>query len=719
MKQVLQSPRGKAPYLTDVPAPQCGAGEVLVATHASLISAGTEKMLIDFASKSMLGKAKERPDLAKKVLDKLKRDGLVPTLKSVWAQLEQPLPLGYSAAGTVLQVGDRAKGQFKVGDRVVVAGAGLANHAEVNAVPVNLVAPLPANVPFADGCYATLGAIALHGVRNGKLTLGDRVAVLGLGLVGQLAAQLAKLSGARVMGLDYAADRLSLAHELSCDETFNLKDDGVDAAIASFTNGRGFDAVLICAATDSQEPIQNAAKWARDKARVVLVGKVGTELPYADFMKKELEVVISRSYGAGRYDPNFEQRGQTYPVGYVPHTERDNLAEIANLLADGVLNVESLTTHSFDIAEAVQAYTLITDKVPCLGVVLNYPNSATKLSRRIAITPVHVAAGELGVACIGTGGFAASVLLPALKNTPDTKLTGVASKGGTSARAAADRFQFGYAASDVQEVWQDSSTHAVLIATRHDSHAALTCAALKAGKHVFVEKPLAMTEAELQDVEKAYATATKTSGKVLMVGYNRRFAPATQALMKILPYAGPRQILMRVNAGQLPSEHWTMDAREGGGRLIGEACHFLDFAYYLSGSQPVSLYATSGLGQDNYAVTMTFANGGTAQIFYTSEGDSAFSKERVEVYASGMVGVIDNFNEAYTMRGGRKRALTRANLLRGQNKGHAAGLQAFVAACRGQSAPIAAAELFLSARLPLLAAESIRTGQVVPVPTLP
>jgi predicted dehydrogenase/threonine dehydrogenase-like Zn-dependent dehydrogenase len=710
MKQVLQKPRGSKPYVAEIPIPQCGAGELLVSTRASLISAGTEKMLIDFAGKSLAGKAKERPDLAKKVLNKLKRDGVLPTVRSVLAQLESPLPLGYSAAGEVLEVGATLQGKFQKGDRVALAGAGLANHAEVNAVPANLVVPLPEQVSFREGCFATLGAIALHGVHNARLTVGDRVLVIGLGLVGQLAAQLARVAGAQVMGVDYDPDRLSLARELSCTQTHNLGEKGTDTAVETFTGGRGFDAILICAATKSNDPIENAAGWARDRARVVLVGKVGTELPYAAFMKKELEVVISRSYGPGRYDPAFEQKGQVYPVGFVPHTERDNLSHVVQLIAQGRLNVERLTSHDFDISEADQAYTLVTGKVPCLGVVLTYPEGESQQPSRLPLRPITVADDTVGLAVIGAGHFATSVLLPAAARQSHTVLTGICSKGGTSAQAAGDRFGFGFVTSKAADLYADDKTHAILIATRHNSHAELTCQALEAGKHVFVEKPLALNMKELAAVEKAY----KKRNNVLLVGFNRRFAPHTQALLHRLPASGPRQVLIRVNAGRLPQENWQSDPQVGGGRLLGEVCHFTDLALALVEAAPAYIYATAGQGQDNYHITISFTNGSTAQIFYTSDGDTSISKERVEVYTGGAVGIIDNFTSATLTQGGKTKKLGHHNLLTGQDKGHQAGLKAFLRACRGEiSSPIPPQTLFLSSALPLLAQQSIQTGQPV------
>lgn len=714
MKQVLQNVRKNQPVVKDVPPPQCGAGEVLVETEASLISAGTEKMLIDFAGKSFVGKAKERPDLAKKVLTKLQRDGLVPTVRSVWAQLEKPLPLGYSAAGKVVEVGAKLASEFQVGERVVIAGAGLANHAQLNAVPRNLVVKAPTSADPQHLCFGTLGAIALHGVHNAELTLGDRVVVMGLGLVGQLAAQLASLSGAQVLGVDYAQDRLDLSKETgACAAIANPATQDVSAIVQQFTNGRGADAILICAATDSAEPINNAAAWARDRAKVVLVGKVGTEIPYADYMKKELTVRISRSYGPGRYDPNFENAGQNYPVGYVPHTERDNLAHITNLISNGKLNIAPLLTHTFSINEADQAYALLEQGVPCLGVVLTYPQNESHQSR-IQLQPTPLGVNKVGVASLGAGAFASSVLLPALQQQQNAILTGVVSKGGTTAQAVGERFGFSYATSNLEDVLADTATHAVIISTRHNTHASFVEQCLKAGKHVFVEKPLALTLNELESIEKTY----KKHPNCLLVGFNRRFSPMTQALQTKLKGLGPRQILIRVNAGQLPQDNWQSDSQIGGGRLLGEVCHFTDLAYALAQNDqnnetenaPTQIYATQGQGQDNYAITINFTDGSIAQIFYTSDGDTSQSKERIEVYAGESVGIIDNFTSASFTTRGKMKSLGKTNLLTGQNKGHAAELDAFLEACKSGQLPIPFGQLITSSKLTLLAKQSITAG---------
>lgn len=727
MKQVVQNLRSGAVEMTDVPLPQVGRGEVLVATRASLISVGTERMMMDFAGKSLAGKAKERPDLVKKVVTKIQRDGLVDTLNSVFGRLNEPMPLGYSASGEVVAVGDDCTGQFSVGDRVAVAGAGIANHAEVNAVPKNLVVKLPETVPFEQGCYATLGAIALHGVRNAGVQLGDRVLVVGLGLVGQLVVQLAAAAGARVAGLDFNPQRCRLAEQGGAKLTISKDGAAAGSAFRTFTEGRGFDAILICAATDSDGPIEQAAEWARDRANVVLVGKVGTRFPYATYMKKELNVRVSRSYGPGRYDPAFEQRGMAYPIGFVPWTEHENLGEVARLMGTGALNVSLLTTHTFGFDDALKGYQLIKDNKPCLGVVLAYP--AQKMAPRppvkgVVNPPARVAPGEpVGVGMIGTGAFARGVILPALSKISGVALTHMVSRGGLTAAHVATTYK-AHATTDVNEILRDRATHAVMIMTRHNLHAAQVVEALAAGKHVWVEKPLALTSAELDAVEKA---AAKHPQQVLMVGFNRRFSPMVRALRgKLDGVVGPRQVLIRVNAGRLPDDpaaSW-QHGEEGGGRLLGEVCHFTDTALYLAGSPVETVTARRGQGQDVFSIVLDHADGSQSTIVYGSEGDASIGKERMEVTAGGCYGLMDNYLRTTWSENGKNRTLVSKSPFKGQDKGHAAALKAWLEACRtagdasemGKSFPQvipSAQELVQSSRIILAASESVQTGKTV------
>ena len=713
MKQVIQNTRNGQLTVKDVPPPKVRAGHILVRTGASLISAGTERMVVDFAQKSLAGKARQRPDLVKKVLGKLKRDGIRATLQSVLARLDEPLPLGYSAAGHIVAVGSGLEGRFHVGERVAVAGAGIANHAELNVVPANLAAAVPDGVPLEEACYGTLGAIALHSVRNLGAGLGDVVAVVGAGLVGQIAAQFLSLQGARVIALDYNPDRLRLARNLGAEAAFNLSEPDVEGAVAAFTRGLGCDAILIAAATESAEPFHTAAALARDRARVCMVGMTGTEFPYQAFMKKELNLIVSRSYGPGRYDPDFENKGIKYPEGWVRWTETENLAECLRLLSADAprrLNVATLTTHRFALNDAEAAYGLVTGSHEAhLGVILTYPEPAAEPERPSFAAPRPAAASDglcrLGV--IGAGGFARSVLLPELKKMKGVHLETIATHRGANARQAADAFGFAHAAADEAAVLDDPAINAVLIATRHDSHAELAVRALEAGKAVLVEKPLGLTADDIHRV----AQARNSANGFFQIGFNRRFAPLVIKMRnRLSALQGPKFVLMRVNAGAVPDESWIMDPDEGGGRILGEACHFVDLARYLIGSPVVSVNAEgSAVGQgplDDVTITLRFGDGSLATVAYTGLGDSGVGKERIEAYGGGTAIILDNYQRLTVSEDGRARTETAR-----ADKGIAAALDAFVrAVATGGPAPIDEGELVETSLATTAVLDSLRAG---------
>ena len=721
MKQVIQNARSGKLSLKDVPEPRVRPGSLLIRTRASLISAGTERMVIDFARKSLVGKAQERPDLVKKVLEKASRDGLAATFKAVLARLDEPLPLGYSAAGEVVEVGAGLEGAFSVGQRVAMAGAGLANHAELNVVPRALVAPMPDDVSFEEASFGTLTAIAMAGVRNLRVGLGDVVAVLGVGLVGQLAAQLLTLQGARVIAVDMNAERLALAKRSGAELTWVLTDAGLPEAVAALTGGRGCDGILVAAATESSEPLELAAEIARDRAPVVMVGKTGTEFPYAAFMKKELTLMVSRSYGPGRYDNEFEMRGVRYPVGWVRWTESDNLAETLRLMSPGLrhrLDVASLITHRFPIAKAEDAYDLVTGGgAPSLGVVLTYegapaPKAVSALPK--AIAPRADAPTKCVLGVIGAGNFARAMLLPQLARMPGVEMSMLATTRGHTASHGAETFNFARGTTDAQEILDDPHINAVLIATRHSDHADFTARALAAGKSVIVEKPLALTRRQLSHVWDVRAK----SKAFFTVGFNRRFAPmAVEMRSHLAAHSGPKMLLLRVNAGALPSESWVNAETEGGGRILGELCHFIDLARFLAGSpitavEAQSAQVTHGVA-DDLTVTLNFADGSLATILYTALGDSAFSKERFECFAGGTVVALDNFLTLAVTSGGKTRT-TKARL--GQDKGHAAELAAFAAAVQaGGPAPIPEHELIETSLATILVLESLQKGHRIPL----
>jgi predicted dehydrogenase/threonine dehydrogenase-like Zn-dependent dehydrogenase len=702
MKQLVQSARGGRLALAEVPEPLVSDGHLLVRTRASLISPGTDRLTAAFAKKSLVAKAAARPDLVKKVVAKTRRDGVAAALRAAFARLDEPLPLGYSAAGVVEAVGAGLEARFRVGQRVAVAGAGMANHAEINLVPGNLAAPVPDDANDEEACFGTLAAIALHAVRNLGLSLGETGAVIGAGLVGQLAVRFLELSGARAIALDYDAERLELARYGGAELILNLSEGDPSGAILSATSGLGCDGVLIAAATESSEPFQLAAQIARDRARVCLVGLTGTEFSYRDYMQKELSIVVSRSYGPGRYDAEFEQRGMTYPPGYVRWTETANLAEAVRLMSrrsDRRLAVEALITHRFAFDRAEDAYALVTGKSePHLGVVLRYPEPPKDVVR--LRVPKHVsrkAAGGCVVGLIGAGNFARVELLPRLKALPGVILKCVVTKRGAAAEHAKERFGFETAATDIESVLEDAAINAVVIATPHSTHAELAARALEAGKNVYVEKPLALSRDQLNRV----VAARNGSLGFFQVGFNRRFAPLAIEMREALAKTGgAKSLLIRVNAGALPKESWLAAEEEGGGRLLGEACHFVDLARFLIGAPIAAVTATAartGAICEDFGATLSFADGSLATVVYTALGDAVQSKELIEAYAGGKVLTIEDFR-----RSGRA-----------QDKGHAAALAAFVAGVREGRAPIAEDELIETSLATIAMRESLRSAGAI------
>ncbi len=710
MKQVIQSRRTGKLALKDVPAPKVRAEHLLVRTQASLISAGTERMVVDFAKKSLAGKAQARPDLVKKVVDKAKKEGVLNTWKAVMARLDEPLPLGYSAAGNVIAVGAGLEGEFRVGDRVAMAGAGIANHAELNTVPRNLVARIPETVTDEEACYGTVGAIALHAVRNLKPGLGDVVAVIGCGLIGQLAARFLTLGGARVVAIDMAADRLTLASQLGAEAT--ASPDDAPGIVSALTGGRGADAVLNAAATTSSTPLELAAEIARDRANVVMVGLTGTAFPYAAFMQKELNITVSRSYGPGRYDNDFEGRGVKYPEGWVRWTETENLAETLRLMVaqDGArLDVAPLTTHRFPIDDAARAYAMVTGGTERhLGVILGYDGSVDPSRHVLEKRPSAKGTAAMTLGMIGAGNFARVALIPAFKSASDVHLKALATQRGASADHSGESFGFDAVATDADAVLHDGAINTVVVATRHDSHAALTAAALRAGKSVFVEKPLALTLDELNDV----IAALNESQGVLQVGFNRRFAPHAATLKA--HFSGldaPKVVTIRVNGGAIDGGHWTQSADEGGGRILGEVCHFIDLARFLVGV-PITFVnahaatADGGAG-DDIAAQIGFADGSLGNIVYTASGDTALAKERVEVFCGGRAGVLDDFQSLTLVADGKS-----TNQSGSQDKGHKQQIAAFLAAVRGEGPPAIDEETLIEVSAATIAVlDSLRTGE--------
>lgn len=682
MKQVEQNYRSGVLRLIEAPVPRSGRGRNLVATRVSLISAGTEKQIIDLARSSLAGKAMARPDLVRKTLQKVRNEGLLPTVQKVFAKLDTPIPLGYSLAGTVVEAGAEAGG-YAVGDRIACAGAAVANHAEYNAVPKNLSVRIPAGVCDEAASFVTLGAIALQGVRVANPTLGERVVVMGLGLIGQLTVQLLKANGCRVLGFDPNPGRAKLALEMGADVAVS---DALDEAVRGFTEGYGADAVIVTASSKSSTPPNQAAEISRMKGRVVMVGLTGMEIDREPFYKRELDLRLSMSYGPGRHDPAYELEGHDYPLAYVRWTEQRNMQAFLELVAEGRVTPLKLVTHRFPIAEAEAAYKLMDTDEPFLAILLTYPETPAPIARSIPVNAPSGATGR-GTAFIGFGNYAKSVLVPALKKASTERLTTVVTSTGLSAHDAAQREGFANAATDPQAVLDDADTDCVFIATRHDSHASLAAAVLRAGKHVFVEKPLALDHEQLADV----VAAAEGAPGVLTVGFNRRFAPMMiAAKAAIASRAGPIAMHYRVNAGHVPGDSWLHGA-QGGGRIVGEACHFVDALTFLAGGPPVSVSAFRPEGiDDTVSAVLRFADGSTGTILYSSLGDSSLPKEYLEIFASGTVVRLDDFRKLHITTGGK----TTTQSASAQDKGQAGLVKAFYAAARdGAAAPIPLDEL--------------------------
>lgn len=682
MKQILQSFKTGEMWLAEVPAPLCRAKGVVVRTSASFVSAGTERMLAEFAKKGLVGKALQMPDQVRKVVRKMKTEGLFATLEKVQAKLDQPIPLGYSSAGVVVEVG-RDSGDLKIGDRVACGGAGFANHAEFNYVPRNLVAKIPDGVSFEDASCATVGAIALQGVRQCEVRLGESVAVIGLGLMGILAAQMLKAGGCRVIGFDPNSARCALARELGCDRAVdaNLADEAMN-----FSEGHGVDAVLITAATHSDEPVTVAAEICRKKGRVVATGLVGMNLPRDSYYKKEVDFRLSCSYGPGRYDPVYEEQGVDYPFGYVRWTEQRNMAAFLRLVADGKVTPSRLVTHRFGFDDALDAYQVLLGmrKEPYLGIVLGYGDAdgvrcgdaEKSISRRVDFMAVP-REGKVGVSFIGAGNFAKAVLLPTLKKVGDVSLRVVSTATGMSAADTAKKHGFAAAATDQGEALRDAETDLVFVTTRHDMHAMQVKAALDAGKYVFTEKPLAISEEQF--------AALPASDKV-MVGFNRRFSPHARL---IKDYFAKRTLPLvmhyRVNAGSIPRDVWIQDPAVGGGRMIGEGCHFIDFMSHVCGAPVVKVQAmcvqtanAAETPEDSVSVNLQFADGSVGTLEYVAHGDTALPKETCEIHGDGSTAVMDNFCKTVcTGRLGKRRLSGR------QQKGFAEELAATISAVKG------------------------------------
>ncbi len=733
MKQLSQNMQSGLLRVEEVPAPDVQPGRVLVQTAYSLISAGTERSLVETGRKSLVGKALSRPDQVRKVLRSAQQLGLQATFSLVKSRLDARMPLGYSSAGVVLAVGAGIEG-LKAGDWVACGGAS-AGHAEVMSVPRNLCVPVPEGVTLRQAAFATVGAIALQGIRLADVRIGEVVLVIGLGLLGNLTVQMLKASGCSVAGYDPNSQRCELALKLGADYAFS-DEKLLESTLAHLSMSHGADAVIITAGTSSSRPVEMAGELCRDKGKVIVVGAVGLTLPRGPYYNKEISFAISRSYGPGRYDLTYEEKGSDYPYGYVRWTEGRNMHAFLGLLKERKVDVDSLVTHTFPLDQAIEAYDLISGKrqpaspetpgLSFMGVLFEYPQLAD-LNRRVEMQPASgrsalASPDTLKIGVIGAGNFARSMLLPHLKGHPQITLAGVATRTPLESRDVADRFGFGYAATDPDQVLQDAAIQAVIIATRHDSHASLAVRALQAGKAVHVEKPLAMTEVELEAVVEVYRQLAAGAGAspFLMVGFNRRFAPLVrQAADFFALRSEPLAMSFRINAGYLPLDHWTQDLEVGGGRIVGEVCHFLDLFQFLAGAQLTSVYARALPNQgryrdDNLAITAALADGSVGNVLYVANGDKAQGKEYLEIFCEGSAAVLDDYQSLALYRG--RKQVSRQGA---RDKGHHGEMLAWVEALRsGQSEPVPFTHAVTATRATFAVQQSLSSGQPVSLPVL-
>ena len=685
MKQIIQSLKTGKTSVEEVPIPNFDRGQLLIATSRTLVSAGTERMLVEFGKAGLLEKARQQPEKVRMVLDKIKTDGLQPTVEAVFDKLAEPLPMGYCNVGRVLDRGSDATG-FSIGDRVVSNG----KHAGVVAASKNLCAKVPDGVSDDEAAFVVLGSIALQGIRLVKPTLGESVVVMGLGLIGLMTVQLLKANGCRVLGIDLDQQRLDLASGFGA-ETFLLSEgrDPVEVA-RSFSRDRGVDAVILTVSSKSNEPVSQAARMSRKRGRIVLVGVTGLELSRAEFYEKELTFQVSCSYGPGRYDPNYEDKGNDYPFEFVRWTEQRNFEAVLDMMAEGKLKVKSLVSHNFEVEEAEKAYQLVGGAEKSLGILLKYPS--VEISDKARTVSFHAneqnredakrktGQEKVSIHFVGAGNYANKILIPAFKKA-GVSLQGVASKTGLGGVRAARKHGFVEATTEISSLIADKEADAVVIATRHDSHAGYVIDALNAGKHVFVEKPLCLEKEELDRIRMAYEKKNGNENLILMVGFNRRFSSLVEKTKRLIEgTGGPCSFVMTVNAGMIPSDHWTHEPELGGGRIVGEACHFIDLLRFLAAS-PVQSWEKiemDSANKDTVTLNLVFEDGSIGSIHYFANGHKSFPKERLEIFSSGSVLQLDNFR---TLRGFGWPGFTKINLWK-QDKGQAACAQAFARAIR-------------------------------------
>ncbi len=735
MYQLTQKLKTGELKVEETPIPIASTGKVLVQNYYSLISAGTESSTLKTARKGYLGKAKERPEQVKQVLQTLKAQGPVQTYRAVMKKLDSLSPMGYSCAGEVIGIGDNVR-SFEVGDRVACGGLS-ACHAEIISVPENLCVKLESNANLKNAAYNTLGAIAMQGVRQADLHLGETCAVIGLGLLGQLTGLLLQASGVRVIGIDVATAMVELASKNCVDIALNRSEIGIEERIFSSTNGLGCDAVIITAASISLDPINFAGAICRKRGTIVVVGAVPTGFnrePH--YYKKELQIKMSCSYGPGRYDPIYEEKGIDYPAAYVRWTEKRNMQAFQLLLQQKKVNIDYLTTHTFKLDEAPVAYEMMMEKsAPFIGIIIEYDTA-----KKIKINPIlnpkvklkNANQSDVNIGFIGAGSYAQGNLLPNIPKQQKISLKGVLTSSGTTSRSVLERFGFEFCTSEQKDLLSNDNINTIFIATRHDSHAEFVIKSLKAGKNVFVEKPLCLNIKELDIIKNLFPITNSEdrfeynhnhinnkekykSKPILLVGFNRRFAPLTKKLKSVFPN-GPISINYRINAGSIPEDSWVHDPELGGGRIVGEVCHFVDFLTYLNGSLPVSVYAIVMKEQpqlnDILNISISFANGSIGVISYLSNGDKSFSKERIEVFGNGCAAVLKDFKSLAIYTNGKCSTKKMFN----QDKGQKVMVNSFIdAISNGTDSPIPLSDIYSATLTTFKIMESIREGSNISV----
>lgn len=689
MNQLTQQLKSGKMEILEVPLPALNKGSILVQNHYSVISSGTEGKTVTDARKGYLAKAKSRQKEVKQVIEMIKTNGLLPTYKFVMNKLEAPSALGYSCAGEVIAIGEGVT-SFKVGDWVA-CGGNSASHAEIVSIPINLAVSVPQQVDLKFAAFTTIGSIAIQGIRQSDLRMGENCLIVGMGIIGQLTYKILEASGIQAIGIDVSQAQVQQSLDAGIKHVYNRNQAGIEEIIQNFTKGFGADAIIITAGTSSLDPVEFAGEMARKKAKVVIVGAVPTGFSRTNYYKKELELKMSCSYGPGRTDIQYEDKGLDYPIGYVRWTENRNMQSFVDLLASGLLDISTLISHTFSLDDSPKAYDMILSREESFSGVLIQYDTTPRLNNKIEINQNAISPSDVNVGFIGAGSFAQGSLLPNMKGY--CNFIGVATGRGNTAKYVGEKYKFNFLASSVEDIINDANINTVFITTRHNLHADYVLKALQSNKHIFVEKPLAMNEEELSEIKTAFES---NSNNYVMVGFNRRFSPAVKDLKKLFLKEQAKSIVIRINSGIMPIDHWVNDPEIGGGRIIGEACHFIDLAMYLADSPIVSVSADSMADPNSLnntvVINLKMQNGSVASLSYFANGNKDVPKEYIEVYCGGTIAQIDDF-KSLKIFGKRSKVIK----YKRQDKGHAAGVQSFLTSIKtGAGCPIPFHESYLS-----------------------